>query len=299
MSGGAYRVPRTSVVICAVLLVAALGTAFAQTGTDRGFVWQVERDGRLGWLVGSLHVLTPDYYPLPDTIERAFAQAATLVEETDVAELTSPGTLALLASKGSYTGSDTLDAHVPADTYSIALERFSRAGVPANAVRRMRPWMAALMLFTLELQRAGFSAEHGIDLHFRRRIEGSGKTFQPLETSAEQIDYLAGLPSDVQRDLLRTFVEDADAQILEVTTLASAWRRGDTDVLERVLFDALADAPAVYQSLIVHRNVRWLPAIEACLERNRCFIVVGAAHAVGPDGLVTLLRQRGYSVRQQ
>jgi uncharacterized protein len=290
---------RTWIVTCAALLATAPALAFAQTGADKGFIWQVERGGRIGWLVGSLHVLTSDYYPLPEAIERAFARAATLVEETDITELTSPETLALLASKGTYPGTDTLAAHVPPAAYSLVLERLSRAGIPGEAVRRMRPWMAALTLFTLELQRAGFAAEHGIDLHFRRRIDGSGKTFQALETPAEQIEYLASLPDDVQRDLLRTFVDDADAQIREVATIASAWRRGDTDVLERVLLDTLTDAPAVYQSLIVQRNLRWLPAIESCLQRDGCFIVVGAAHVVGPDGLVALLRQRGYSVGQQ
>jgi uncharacterized protein YbaP (TraB family) len=55
----------------------------------------------------------------------------------------------------------------------------------------------------------------------------------------------------------------------------------------------------VYQSLLVDRNRRWMPALESCLSTRRCFIVVGAAHLVGPDGLVTMLRQRGYRVEQQ
>ena len=65
------------------------------------------------------------------------------------------------------------------------------------------------------------------------------------------------------------------------------------------MLSSIKDAPEVYQSLLVDRNRRWVPKIEACVQTRRCFVVVGAAHLVGPDGLVALLTQRGYTVAQQ
>ena len=58
--------------------------ALAQARPARGFIWSVERDGRTSWLVGSLHVLTKDSYPLPVAMDQAFGRAKTLMEETDV-----------------------------------------------------------------------------------------------------------------------------------------------------------------------------------------------------------------------
>ena len=51
--------------------------------------------------------------------------------------------------------------------------------------------------------------------------------------------------------------------------------------------------------LFVERNRRWVPKIEACLDGARCMIVVGAGHLVGADGLISLLRARGYTVEQR
>ena len=56
---------------------------------------------------------------------------------------------------------------------------------------------------------------------------------------------------------------------------------------------------AVYETLLVGRNRRWVPQIEACLAAQRCFVVVGAAHLVGPDSVVAMLKAKGYTVTQQ
>jgi hypothetical protein len=56
----------------------------------------------------------------------------------------------------------------------------------------------------------------------------------------------------------------------------------------------------LYQRLLVERNHNWVAHVETCLKQNAgCFVVVGAAHLVGPDGLPTLLSKRGYKVTQQ
>jgi len=61
----------------------------------------------------------------------------------------------------------------------------------------------------------------------------------------------------------------------------------------------MKDSPAFYQSLVLDRNRRWIPRIESCLATGSCFVVVGAAHMVGSDGLIAMLRQKGYKITQQ
>jgi len=55
----------------------------------------------------------------------------------------------------------------------------------------------------------------------------------------------------------------------------------------------------MYGRLLVNRNRTWFPTLDALLKRTgRAFVVVGAAHLVGPDGLISLLRAKGYTVEQ-
>jgi len=294
--------PRTlRVTVFALLVVTSGAVALAQTrpAAARGFIWSVERDGRTSWLVGSLHVLTKDAYPLPGAMDRAFEQAKTLMEETDVNELSSPDMVGIVATKGLFTNGQNLESVLPREAYAQLAQRMSATGLPIEMVKMMRPWMAELTLSGLELQRAGFDPELGIDVHYRRKAAQNGMALSMLETAVEQIDYLAGLPLDVQVSQLQQTLTEGDAELREVREIAAAWRAGDTASIERLLLKGMKESPAYYQSLVVDRNRRWIPRIESCLSTGSCFIVVGAAHMVGSDGLIAMLKQKGYRITQQ
>src|SRR5690349_23081707 len=113
---GRYILPA---IILALLVTTGVAAALAQTrSAARGFVWTVERDGRTSWLVGSLHVLTQDSYPLPGAMDKAFEQARTLMEETDVNELSSPEMVGIVATKGLFTNGQTLDSVLSRESYA-------------------------------------------------------------------------------------------------------------------------------------------------------------------------------------
>lgn len=287
-------------MVIGLLVGAAATIAPAQTRSPaRGFVWSVQRDGRTSWLVGSLHVLTKDAYPLPGSMDKAFEQARTLMEETDVNELSSPDMVGIVATKGLFTNGQTLESVLSRDAYAQLAQRVTTTGLPIEMVKMMRPWMVELTLSGLELQRAGFDPELGIDVHYRRKAAQNGMALNMLETAAEQIDYLAGLPLDVQVSQLQQTLTEGDAELREVREIAAAWRAGDTAAIERLLLKGMKESPAYYQSLVVDRNRRWIPRIESCLSTGSCFIVVGAAHMVGSDGLIAMLKQKGYTITQQ
>ena len=294
-----FHPPRAVRALVAALVALTTAGALAQTPASRGFIWSVERDGKTSWLVGSLHVLTQDAYPLPAAMEQAFTRAKTLIEETDVNELSSPDMVGIVATKGLFTNGQTLETVLTPSAYAKLTQRMAATGLPIEMVRMMRPWMVELTLSGVELQKAGFDPELGIDVHYRRKAGDNGMALSMLETAAEQIDYLAGLPLDVQIAQLQQTLDEGDAELTEVREIAAAWRAGDAPAIEQLLLKGMKDSPAYYQSLVVNRNRRWMPKIESCLATGNCFVVVGAAHMVGTDGLVTMLKQKGYKVSQQ
>lgn len=286
-------------VVMASLVAVAAVSAQASPGTGKGFIWKVERDGRTGWLVGSIHVLTEDHYPLPDGMNKAFLRAVTLMEEVDLDQLSSPEMMGALASKAMYVDGQTLETQLSKDTYRLVVDRLTTAGLPVEAILRMKPWMITLTLVALNAKRGGFDSQLGVDKHYRDMARRMGKKFRPLETPIEQIEFLDKLSPDVQDSMLRETIEQSDAGLTQLKTTANAWRAGDVATVEGVVLGALKSSPPAYQSLIVDRNRNWLPKIEACLETGHCFVVVGAGHVVGPDGLITMLKRKGYSVEQE
>lgn len=104
----------------------------------------------------------------------------------------------------------------------------------------------------------------------------------------------------VQIEMLKAVLSDVDTQVGAVADIIRAWRSGDVRALERLLLDDFRESPEVYQRVLVDRNRAWVPQIAACAsEPAPCLVVVGGAHLVGPDSVVAMLQQAGFSVEQQ
>jgi len=293
------------VILVLAGLVAAVPPALAQNAPSaaangRGLIWTVERDGRTGWLVGSLHLLTADAYPLPAALDEAFARADVLVEEVNPDELKEPAAAMQLLAKAMYPPGTTLQSQVSKETFDKIARRAAAAGLPIERLQSFKPWMVALTLVGLEMQRGGFDASLGLDQHFRARAPAAGKTVRTLETALEQIDFLEGLSPQLQDGLVAATLDGAETELAQLQRIAAAWKAGDPAPIERLLLIDMKSVDAkVYDTLVVGRNRRWVPKLEECFATQRCFVVVGAAHLVGPDGLVTMLRAKGYTVTQK
>jgi uncharacterized protein len=292
--------PRT--VVCSVAFASALTVApvLAQAPA-KNFMWVVRAPGAPpSYLMGSLHVLTPAYYPLNARIEDAFNASKVLITEADIDQISDPTLMMSLVGKALLTDGRTLDQVIAADLYKQVMERVDKAGLPRVAVERLKPWMVALTLAAPALQAAGFKAEHGVDRHFYDRAKSAGRERRALETVAFQFDRLDQMSAVDQEALLRSTLEDLDAQTNNVKVMAEAWVKGETGVLEKFLLEGMKASPELYKRMLVERNESWVPAVETCLtQKTSCFVVVGAAHLVGDDSLVAMLRKKGYTVEQQ
>lgn len=283
-----------------LLVVLAVGLAEAQDA-PRHFLWKVTSpQGNEAYLLGSVHVGNKSFYPLSPVIDEGFSASKTLVEEVDLDEMNDPATMMGLVGKAMLPAGQTLDQVISRDTYEAVRTRAEALGLPMLLLQRMKPWMAAVSLTAAEISKAGFDGKLGIDQHFLDRAKAIGMPRRALETTSYGFDRLDGLPGTLQEASLKAMLADVDAQAQNFEALAAAWRAGDTAALERLLMEAFVEAPEIAERLLYERNRNWVEPVERCLADNaRCFIVVGAAHLVGPGSLVELLRERKHAVVQQ
>jgi uncharacterized protein YbaP (TraB family) len=288
-------------ILALCVSAASAGTASAQTSSAaKHFLWTVRSGANMLYLAGSVHALSADAYPLPGVFEKAFDASGTLVEELNLAEAESLSAAPMLLAKGMYSDGRTFDAVVSKETAALVSERFKQTGLPMEMFRPMKPWMVMLMLTALEAQKAGLEASLGLDKYFYDKATAAKKPVVGLETAEFQIDRFDKMPDTLQEQMLRSSLMEIDTQGNELKGMIAAWKRGDTAALEKTVRSSFVAYPAAYASLIVERNRNWIPELEKCFSRPKpCFVVVGAAHMVGPDGLLALLRQKGYKIEQQ
>jgi uncharacterized protein len=288
----------TRQLTCAAVAAAVL-LAQANVASARDFVWKVTGKSGSVYLVGSVHLLTKDFYPLSAALERAFTESDLLVEEADLGELTSPQAQMTMLSRGMLPSNQSLDKLVSPATFASVSARATQLGVPIEPLKRFKPWMLALTLAALEWQKAGFDAELGLDKHFYDRAVKDKKRVEGLETAEYQISRFDGLSADQQERLLSETLKDLDTEMANISKLAQAWKSGDAQAIENIVLQDLKDDPQLYQRLLVERNRNWMAKLDALFTRpRRAFVVVGAAHLVGPDGLLAMLKAKGYEVEQ-
>jgi len=266
---------------------------------SRGFFHEIRSDTANAYLLGSVHLSRGDVLPMDEPIERAFERADTLVLELDLSEQGRMDVMTETLEKAIYPPGESLGAALDDETLELLRRRLDERGLPMAAVARFRPWLVAVTLTVLELQRAGYDAEAGVDLHFAKRAEGS-KEIVGLESAAEQISIFADMTETEQVLMLQQTLESLDENTETLDRAMTAWRESDEEALEAEFLDPLRADPRyekLYDAVFVERNVRMTERLEAMLRGDgTLFVVVGAAHLVGPDGIVARLRDAGYQV---
>src|SRR5262245_2273203 len=179
-----------AIAAATVLLLAGLARPVAVT---RDFIWKVTGKQSVFYLVGSVHMLTKDYYPLNTALDTAFKDSDLLIEEVDLAEMLAPDSQAQVLSRAMLPEDTPLDKVVSPATYALVVRHVGDLGLPIEPLKLFKPWMLAMTLLQLEWQKAGFDAELGLDKHFYDRAHKDGKEVQGLETTEYQISLFDGM----------------------------------------------------------------------------------------------------------
>jgi uncharacterized protein len=264
------------------------------------FAWRAEVGQSTLHLLGSVHVAKPDLYPLDARIEDAFGASDVLVLELVLDEAAQLEAAQRMMALGQLPAGKRLNDVVAPETWELLVRRQSERNLPLFGLRGFRPWFVALTVTTQELERQGFSSEHGIDEHFRRAAAERGGRIEPLETLDRQLALFTGLTPEAEEQMLRQTLEDLDGYASELASAFRLWSAGDAAGVDELLVSPMQkEYPELFQQLFVDRNVAMVERmLEMAKVPGHYFVVVGAGHLVGSSGIVALLGARGIQARQ-
>jgi hypothetical protein len=289
--------------IAAALLAAGslAGASSAAAQEARSILYRVEgASGATVYMLGSIHLLSADAYPLPQPVQRAYADAERVYFETSLDSLMARQQE--MAMRGMYPAGKSLRGEIPADLYAkveAEAPRLAALGVTMPVLDRMEPWMVAILFQSVEWQKAGITAEHGVDMHFSGRAKEDGKPVGGFESVEFQLGLFDNMTAEEQTAFLRQSLEDLSETADQMRRVVAAWRAGDAEAIDAIMNESVGEAPALYARMLTDRNAAWVPQIEQMLRgADDVLVVVGAAHLVGENSVVEMLRQRGYAVEQ-
>ena len=263
----------------------------------KAMFWKVSSADNVAWLLGSIHVGSKSMYPLPKEMEESFERSAALLVEIDVNHVDMGKMQMLVFQTGLYGGDETLWDHVSPETRQ-RLEAFcEKYGLPAMAMSKMKPWAAAMMISTLPLMKSGMELGLGIDKYFLDKAEKAKKRVVEIESADEQMKLVSGITAEMlEKSVAASAKQDPEEY---GKRLQQAWISGDTGQMEKIMREQTSDAVEFAKAMVEDRNLRMADVAERYLKgKEQVFVVVGAAHMVGPGGVVRILEKRGYKVEQ-
>ena len=274
-------------------------TAHAHPGPHDISMWRVDGERNSVYLLGSIHLLREEDYPISPAIYAAYDEAEVLYMELDMDDANPIADQQLANQLGLIQDDRTLRDLLGPSTFAEAEALATAAQIPLQLLDKAEPWYAAIQVELIMLLRIGFNPQFGIESHLLERARADGKEILGLETVEQQLGFLDGLSDAAQRDMfMQTLAESGELERL-MDSLIDAWHKGDSEYLEETLLKDMDDYPELNRVIVVDRNTAWTNTIVDLLGDDQDYlVVVGALHLIGPSGVPALLRGQGFDVEQ-
>ena len=289
---------RCTVALLGLIVFLAGCSNLGSFSKSKSALWRIRGEHNVVYLLGSVHVLPKNVYPLHPALERAFADSQQVAFEVDIGRATNGQVRQAFSEIGTYPRGDDLSRHVSPLTLQIVKLACAQLGISYEKAKRFKPSLLAELLTLRYTGLAGFREDLGVDIYFYHRAKALNKPIFGLETVSDQANVLLQNEKKGEQQLLFTIGSLPEYKIA-LTEMVEAWRNGQVDVLDRFLNQDESNDPEMFYRMFAKRNARWLPQIERLTRENfNCLVIVGAGHLVGNHGLIETLRQRGYRIEQ-
>jgi hypothetical protein len=292
---------RIKALFCWALLGWALTAASAvRADPPLHCLWELHGKHNTVYLMGSIHTLRASDYPLAPAVLDAYRGAKSLIMEIDLSELDAADVQSEMLASATLPDGKTLHDIMGAARYARAQGLAHDVGLDLSTFDQFAPWFAAEAISQLQLMQLGFDPSSGVEMYFLGRARTDGKSIAGLETAHDQLALFEGMPMETQANYLMSSLEQAHDLPRDVNDMVRAWQHGDMSWFETEMKSDLGRDPAVYQSLLVSRNRKWIARIEKLLDDDENYLViVGTGHLVGRDSVIDLLKKDGIGAVQR
>lgn len=301
---GALRLARWLRHAAHLALAGLLLCATAVRGADNDpLLYEVTSDTTTVYLFGTIHVGTASMYPVNTKVQAAFDRSQVLALEADP---TDQSAIMAAMAQALYTPPDNLERHVAPEIFAKVKSVAPGYGLPFDYAKLLRPHLLAMVLSMSEVQRLGYEATLGLDVHFAKLAKSAGKPIVQLESMAEQIAMFNALPPQAQENMLRATLDGLKESRMatELDELFAAWSKGDPEAILRAIereFEGMDEqtTSTLFARVYDDRNLAMAAKVETLLRgASTHFVAIGAGHLAGPTGLPRLLEGKGFKVRR-
>ena len=269
-----------------------MNLAFAQTEVENALLWNVSKGDQEAYLYGTIHIscnaeLSPD-------VEKALKESDELILEIDMSD---PSLQMRMMQKmvlpDGKNASDFLT-----DKELESLEEYVNENVKMIPSFAMVSNMKPIFLSSLITQSLlSCQNQTGYDQLLLQKAQQQNMPISGLETIDEQISALDGIPhQEVYDEIIASIEEDQQEDIKMLDKMMQYYNNANLKALKKLFDESDSFLNDFTDIALDKRNKNWIPVIKEKMKDQKVFIAFGAAHLIGENGVVELLKDEGYKV---
>ncbi|MBL4656959.1 MAG: TraB/GumN family protein [Flavobacteriales bacterium] len=275
-----------------------MSSTILSCGEPDSSVWKIEGKESTLFIGGTIHALRHDDYPLPPQFDRAYSLADKLVFERNMSDEALAIASAQMIITGTYQDERTLENVLSREVFKALRAECEKNGLDIRDIHSHKPSLALLVLSVSVLERLG-AFETGVDRYFYALATKDNKSLDVFESVGEQIHEMMNIGAGYEDEYIMASLKDIQNMEEDLDEIIQGWRNGSPDAMIENLNDLCKNSPLLYKAMCADRNSAWMPKIESLLADNTVeFVLVGAEHLYGPNGVLTLLKDKGYAVEK-
>jgi len=277
-----------------IIAALCLFSAFAGNAQklEKGLLWKISGNGitKPSYIFGTIHV-TCDATLEPNVV-KALENTKQLYLELDMDD---PNMQTAMMATITMKDGKTISSMLSADDFKV-LDDFMKkqTGMPATAMNTFKPFIASSFLLPkmLDCPMQSFEGE------LVKATKAQNEEVYGLETVEYQMGVFDAIPYDEQlAELLKSAKDDMAGDRKEFADMMAIYKTKDLNALYMFMANSDNKMYSGYNDVLLNnRNKNWIPKIEQVAKATPTFFGVGAAHLAGEDGVIMLLRKKGYKV---
>jgi uncharacterized protein len=289
---------RQALALLVFLCLALTQAAQAQQPAASSLLWKITGNGLKypSYLYGTYHLVPSGYLPADGKVMAAFQAAKGVIVEIEM-----DSAVMMRTSMMAIMPQNKLSQLLDSAGYALVDQEFKAStGYGLQPFDQVKPIALTLMLtLAYNAEVAPWMATYKgamLDMYFQEEGRRQGKNILALETVEAQMWMLydSETVQEQAKDLLE-IVRDRDNILKASEEVTEGWRTEDLDRMAAAA-NGMMDSYGSTEVLLRARNARWMDILPKSMKKGTQFIAVGALHLTGDDGMIQLLRDKGYTL---
>ncbi len=267
--------------------------------SENALLWKVTGNEltETSYVFGTIHMIGKEDFFLTESMKTAFAASDKVVFEINMEEMSDMSVLFKLMGKITMEGGKTLKDLISDEDYKLVKEHFDGLGLPLMFLEKMKPlFLATFASGDVEPGALQSGELKSYEMEFMEMAQKGKKEMDGLETIEFQLSMFDSIPYEAQAEMLVDAIKSADGGDDQFKQMVDLYKQQALPELYKMIEGDTEGVGEFEDLLLVGRNKNWIPLMEGMMKTKPTFFAVGAGHLGGNNGVVALLRKKGYTV---